>query len=85
MLVGHVVNAKTRDGLVTATKALDRALLHNWYVIPQWHIDSHRIAYWDRFSRPAIAAKYDPDFDANLFTWWVDTKKMDSIPAAKKN
>lgn len=83
-LVMQVVQANGRKELVTATRALDRALLHNWYVIPQWYIDSHRIAYWDKFSRPAIAAKYDQDFDANLFTWWIDEKKLRALPSSKK-
>ena len=69
-LVDHVVTAKTRPDLVTATQALDRALLHNWYVIPQWHINSHRVAYWDKFEQPDQGPKYDTQFMQHLLSWW---------------
>ena len=84
-LVTNVVEAVEREDLVTAVKALDRVLLHNWYVIPQWYIDSHRIAYWDKFSRPEIAPSYDSNFDATLFTWWIDTAKANKLPKLNKD
>lgn len=79
-LVQQVVKAISREELVTATRALDRVLLHNWFVIPQWYIDSHRIAYWDKFAQPAIAPKYDSDFGQALFTWWIDPEKLAQLP-----
>ena len=45
--------AKDRDELVAATRALDRVLLWNFYVVPQWYLPVDRIAYWDKFGRPA--------------------------------
>ena len=79
-LIDHVIFAKSRKGLVAATRALDRVLLWGHYVIPQFHIDKFRIAYWDRFSRPAVKPKYTIGF---LDTWWVDAKK-DAALAAKR-
>ena len=35
-LIDRVIFAKNRDELVAATKALDRVLLWNHYVVPQW-------------------------------------------------
>ena len=35
-LIERVIFAKDRDDLVAATKALDRVLLWNFYVVPQW-------------------------------------------------
>ena len=35
-LIDRVIFAKDRDDLVAATKALDRVLLWNHYVVPQW-------------------------------------------------
>jgi len=78
-LVSHVAQAKSRDALVTASRALDRALLHNWYVIPQWYIDSHRIAHWDKFATPKTAPPYDSAFSATLMTWWIDSQKADAL------
>jgi len=43
-LIDHVLFAADRAALVTATRALDRVLLHSHLVIPQWHISASRIA-----------------------------------------
>lgn len=51
-LVELVVNAPDRAELVARTRALDRVLLWNHFVIPHWHIQSFRIAFWDKFGRP---------------------------------
>lgn len=66
-LIEDIINAKSREGLITACRALDRVLLWSHYVIPQWHIDSYRVAYKTKFQRPQQTPKYD----FGLFTWWV--------------
>jgi microcin C transport system substrate-binding protein len=70
-LIELVIQAPDRKALVARTRALDRVLLWGHYVIPQYHLQAFRVAYWDRFSRPAVAPKYTFGFD----TWWVDPKK----------
>lgn len=80
-LVERVIAARTREELVTATHALDRVLLWNHYVIPQWHIRSHRIAFWDRFARPAIAPRQELGF----MTWWVDAERDAALQTARRN
>lgn len=70
-LVEQVINAHTREELVTACRALDRTLLHSYYVIPQWHINKHRIAYWDKFEQPPVNPKYDATYDTGFMTWWI--------------
>ena len=67
-LVEHVVAAADRESLIAATRALDRALLWGHYVIPHWHIRHFRVAYWNKFARPAITPKYSLGFDG----WWID-------------
>ena len=71
-LIETLIQAPDRASLVTATKALDRVLLWGWYVIPQWHDNVRRVAYWNRFSHPAVAPKYGLAF---VDTWWVDPQK----------
>jgi microcin C transport system substrate-binding protein len=71
-LIEAVIAAPDRASLIARTRALDRALLWGHHVIPHWHIQSWRIAYWDRFRRPAKTAKYNLGFDD---TWWVDPKQ----------
>ena len=75
-LIDKVIFAPDRDTLVAATKALDRALLWNHYVIPQWISDADRYVYWDRFGRPAKMPEYDFGFPT---VWWWDQAKADRI------
>ena len=70
-LVELVIQAPDRPSLVARTRALDRVLLWGHHVIPHWHIRAWRVAYWDKFARPAVAPKYALGFD----TWWVDPAK----------
>ena len=70
-LVNKVVFAKNRKALVTATHALDRVLLHGDYVIPNWYIATHRIAYWDKFDYPKTLSLYYQAEPWALSTWWL--------------
>ena len=74
-LIDLVIAAPDREALITRTRALDRVLLWNHYIIPQWHIQSFRVAFWDKFGRPAKSPKYGLGFD----TWWVDTNKAKAL------
>jgi microcin C transport system substrate-binding protein len=71
-LIEKIIYARDRDSLITATHALDRVLLANHYVIPMYHTRVFRIAYWDRFSRPARFPAYSHGFPV---TWWFDAGK----------
>jgi microcin C transport system substrate-binding protein len=72
-MIDQVIFAKSRDYLVAATKALDRVLLWNHYVVPQWTYGKVRSARWDRFGHPDPMPKYG----AGAFptVWWWDTEK----------
>ena len=70
-LIEKIIEAPDRSSLIAATRALDRVLLWNHYVIPNYHTRVFRVAYWNRFSRPAITPKYG----LGLFTWWIDPEK----------
>jgi microcin C transport system substrate-binding protein len=70
-LVDLVIAAPDREALILRCKALDRALLWGWYVIPHWHATSWRVAYWDKFGRPETLADYGLDFQS----WWIDPEK----------
>ena len=54
-LIEKVIFATDRASLEAATRALDRVLLWNHYVIPQWTYGKQRTARWDRFGRPDMA------------------------------
>ena len=74
-LIEKLINAKDRQDLITITRALDRVLLWNYYVIPQWHISAYRVLYWDMFDQPKKKPKYSLGFD----TWWINQNKFDLI------
>jgi len=76
-LIDRVVFAKSREDLVAATHALDRVLLWNHYVIPQWNYPKVRTARWDRFSHPAELPKYGASAFPDI--WWWDAEKAAKI------
>jgi microcin C transport system substrate-binding protein len=72
-LIDRVIFAKNREELVAATRALDRVLLWNNYVVPNWTYPFLRTARWDRFSRPDELPKYGRG--AFPTVWWWDPAK----------
>jgi microcin C transport system substrate-binding protein len=72
-LIERVIYSKDRDDLVAATRALDRVLLWNHYVVPQWNYPKVRTARWDRFGRPAELPKYGLSGFPSL--WWFDADR----------
>jgi microcin C transport system substrate-binding protein len=74
-LIELIISAPDRKSLVTRTRALDRVLLWNHFVIPNWHIQVDRIASWDKFSRPEVTAKNGTS--ANF--WWFDPVKAANL------
>lgn len=72
-MIERVIFAKNREELVAATKALDRVLLWNFYVVPQWTYGKVRSARWDRFSHPDPLPKYG--LSAFPTVWWFDKDK----------
>jgi microcin C transport system substrate-binding protein len=76
-LIDKVIFAKDRAGLVAATKALDRVLLWNFYVVPQFTYGFSRYARWDRFSHAEPLPKYGSSGLPSL--WWFDADKAARI------
>jgi microcin C transport system substrate-binding protein len=72
-LINRVAFAKSREELVAATRALDRVLLWNNYMVPQWTYGRVRAARWDRFSRPEKLPEYGNSAFPTL--WWWDAAK----------
>jgi microcin C transport system substrate-binding protein len=72
-MIEQVIFAKSRADLVAATKALDRVLLWNDYVVPQWTYGKVRSARWDRFGHPDPMPKYG--MSAFPTVWWWDADK----------
>ncbi len=74
-LLEKVVGATDLETLRVAARALDRVLLSEHYVIPNWHSPAFRVAYWDKFQTPAV----DPKFALGFGFWWVDPAKASAL------
>jgi microcin C transport system substrate-binding protein len=72
-LIERVIFAKSRGELVAATRALDRVLLWNHYVVPQFAYNKVWAARWDRFGRPDPL----PEYGGAAFpsVWWWDAER----------
>ena len=77
VLIEKVIFATDRDDLVAATRALDRVLLWNFYVVPQFSYPFARYARWDRFSHAEPLPKYGRSGLPSL--WWYDADKAAKI------
>jgi len=76
-LIERVIFTKDREDLVAATKALDRVLLWNFYVVPQWTYPFVRSARWDRFGRPETMPKYGRSGFPSI--WWWDAARAAKV------
>ena len=74
-LIEQLVGAKTREELTTAIHALDRVLLWNHYVIPLYHSNTDRIAYWNMFEFPDTI----PLYGIVIESWWIDQEKVKKL------
>jgi len=76
-LIDRVIFTKSRADLVAATRALDRVLLWNQYVVPLFTDDRLRAARWDRFGKPDPL----PNYGGAAFpaVWWWDAEKAAKI------
>ena len=77
-LVDAMKAAKTLDELRTASRALDRVVMWNFWQVPDLYFPSLPTTYWNKFGRPAVVPKYytiDAPGDARppwpLMTWWI--------------
>lgn len=80
-LIDQIIFAKSREELVTVTRALDRVLLFSHYVVPNWHTAYERIAYWNRFEQPKVQASRAVGF---VQTWWYDPEKATRLKETPK-
>lgn len=80
-LIDEIIAAPDRESLIAVSRALDRVLLWNHYVVPQWHIPYFRIASWDRFGR----ADFAPQYGLDNFAWWIDPDKDAVLESGETN
>lgn len=65
-LLEQLLAAQSRDEQLAAGRALDRVLLWQHYMIPNWYLNYHRLAYRNRF-----ALVTTPPYNLGLNAWWL--------------
>lgn len=81
-IIATLLAAQTRDELYDAAHALDRVLMHGYYVIPQWYSASHRVAYRNSLTYPATLPLYYSAEDWITSTWWFKPSPPSSSQSA---
>lgn len=80
-LIDRIIFAPDRETLVAATKALDRVLLWNHFIVPTYTSNVFRIARWNRFSHPEELPYYAIGFPD---VWWWDEEKAAATGGAAR-
>lgn len=66
-MIERIMNATTLEELTPPARALDRILLREHLVIPHWHNNTFRTAWWDKFGRP----DENPPYGLAIDCWWI--------------
>ncbi|MCX7566701.1 extracellular solute-binding protein [Sulfitobacter sp. F26169L] len=73
------LRAETREEEQAAMTALDRALRHEFFMIPTWYNDVYWTAYYDQYDHPEDQPAYALGY---LDFWWYDAEKAEKLRAA---
>jgi microcin C transport system substrate-binding protein len=65
-LLNQLLAAQSRDEQVATARALDRVLLAGHYMIPNWYLNNHRLAWRNRFAMVTT-----PPYTLGLRAWWL--------------
>ena len=76
-MILRVLNARSREELTAAQRALDRILLWNFLTIPLIAVEGPKVVYWNKFGRPPVDAEFRTSFPS---AWWYDDAKAAKIP-----
>lgn len=80
-LINQIIAAQgNKEKLLPLGRALDRVLTWNYYMLPMWYMAEDRLAWWDKFSQPAVRPVYSLGID----TWWYDVNKATKLPSARQ-
>jgi len=70
-LLERIVYSASREDMIKSAHLLDRLLWNEFYMLPNWFINEHRIAYFDKFKMPNNLPKYYEATDYILKTWSI--------------
>jgi len=67
-----LVHAQTREQLTDAAHALDRLLMHGYYVVPHWYSATHRVAFKRGLAWPKTLPLYYGAEGWITSMWWYE-------------
>ncbi len=70
-LIDEIIYSENRENLITSAHLLDRLLWNQYYMVPNWYINTHRIAFYDKFQQPDILPLYYQATNYVLQTWSI--------------
>jgi len=70
-ILNRMIYTENRKDMIISAHLLDRILWNEYYLLPNWYINKHRIAYFDKFNQPSILPLYYEATNYILKTWWV--------------
>ena len=79
-MIDRILAATDRPSLIAACRALDRVLMANHYMVPQYYKGTHTVAWWDRYGRPKVKPPYSRGVED---LWWLDADKAKKLNAAR--
>jgi peptide/nickel transport system substrate-binding protein len=71
-LIDALLEARSREDFVSSVRALDRALLSGFYVVPLFYLGEQWLAYDSQLKHPKHIplTGFNPLSGANIDTWW---------------
>ena len=75
VLIAQMTEARERSDFVDVVRAMDRVLMWGHYMIPLYHLNDDRFAYWDKYGRPEVTPVYGAVLDA----WWEEPGKAEAL------
>ena len=74
-LIAQMTEARARSDFVDVVRAMDRVLMWGHYMIPLYHLNDDRFAYWNKYGRP----EFTPVYGAVLDAWWEEPGKAETL------
>ncbi len=75
-IIDRALESETKEDQDVALTALDRALRHEFFMIPTWYLDKTWVAYWDQYAYPEELPEYATGV---LDFWWYDEEKAQAL------
>lgn len=78
-IIDRSLNTNSQEEEDVSIRALDRALRHEFFLIPDGYAPDYWVAYWDMFEHPEVIPPYAL---GTLDFWWANAEKADALKAS---